>query len=128
MPYMQDDRKEKVIRMIKQDWMVIVAGEALVDALTAETMALVPRNAGGYASESLVDLQRRRASNGIVGAEIVKSMYGHSVRYDSGLQNFGLLASSRAKQDLDGSLEAAEQWCRDWVARDPEHRYAWRRK
>ena len=113
--------------MVKQDWMVIVAGEALVDALTAETMALVPKNGSSYASESLVELQRRRASNGIVGAEIVKSMYGHSVRYDSGLQNFGLLASSKAKQ-IDGSLEAAEQWCRDWVAKDPEHRYAWRRK
>lgn len=55
--------------------------------------------------------------------EIVQSIYGQSVRYDSGLQNFGLVLSGRGI-----TLDEAEAFCRDWVAQDPEHRYAWRRK
>jgi hypothetical protein len=113
--------------MIKQDWMVIVAGHALVDALTAETKARCTWTGFGYESEGLCALQREQAARGLLGAEIVVSNYGHSVRYDSGLQNFGLLASARSRQ-LDGSLEAAVQWCETWVAQDPARRYAWRRK
>lgn len=102
--------------------MVIVAGEALVDALTAETKARRGNN-----DEDLCRLQREQASRGILGAEVVCSNYGHSVRYDSGLQNFGLLAGSRCGY-LDGTLEHAERWAREWVAKDPARRYAWRRK
>ena len=110
------------------DWMVVVAGEELMKLLDAEKQALVPRNGAGlYASDDLCRLQQRQAARGILGAEIVCSVYGHSVRYDSGLQNFGLLASSRCR-DLDGTLEDAERWARAWVARDPARRYAWRRK
>jgi hypothetical protein len=46
------------------------------------------------------------------------------VRYDSGLQNFALLARSC---ELGGTLEAAEAFARAWVAEDPERRYAWTR-
>jgi|SRR5262245_58687657 len=113
--------------MIKQEWMVIVAGEPLVDALSAETLRRCEWTGAGFASTDLCTLQRERAQRGIVGAEIVESLYGHSVRYDSGLQDFGLLASARAKQ-VDGTLEAAEEFCRQWVAKDPARRYAWRRK
>lgn len=113
--------------MFKQDWMVIVAGEPLVDAMTAEQTARVPMGCGGFKSEQLCELQRERSSRGIEGAEIVKSNYGHSVRYDSGLQNFGLLASSRCRQ-VDGSLEDAIRWVNAWVAKDPTRRYAWYRK
>lgn len=113
--------------MFKQDWMVIVAGEALVDALTAEQSARVPRGCGGFKSEELCLLQRERSGRGLLGAEIVVSIYGCSVRYDSGLQDFGLLASSRAKQ-VDGSMEDAVKWATKWVAQDPTRRYAWRRK
>lgn len=113
--------------MIKQDWMVIVAGEALVDAMSAEQKLRCRWTGGGYASDELCVLQREQAARGILGCEIVASNYGHSVRYDSGLQNFGLLASSRSGP-LDGSLEHAERWAREWVAHDPTRRYAWRRK
>lgn len=113
--------------MIKQAWMVIVAGEALVDSLTTEQLRRVPRTGAGFQSDALCALQREQAARGIVGAEIVCSNYGCSVRYDSGLQNFGLLASSRSRQ-LDGTLDHAERWVREWVAQDPGRRYAWRRK
>jgi len=108
--------------MIKQDWMVIVAGEALVDQLTKETLALKSRE-----SETLCRLQINQAGRGILGVELVHSWYGYSVRYDSGLQDWGLLASSRHKQ-LDGTLEDAVRWATAWVAEDPNRRYAWYRK
>ena len=41
-----------------------------------------------YSSEPLCEWQRDVSRRGIVGAEIVESMYGWSVRYDSGLQNW----------------------------------------
>ncbi len=104
----------------------IVAGRDLLEKMEAEQKALVPLTGNGYASEELCELQRKQASRGLVGVEIVSSLYGHSVRYDSGLQNFGLVASSKSKQ-LDGSLEDAERFARDWVATDPDRRYAWRR-
>jgi len=113
--------------MIKQEWMVIVAGEPLVDALSAETVSRCQRTGAGFASTDLCALQREQARRGIVGVEIVESLYGHSVRYDSGLQDFGLLASARTKQ-VNGTLEAAEEFCRQWVAKDPARRYAWRRR
>lgn len=111
--------------MIKQDWMIIVAGEKLVNDITAETKARCQFTGVGYNSDQLCLLQREHSSKGILGVEIVCSIYGHSVRYDSGLQGFGLLARSR---DIGGTLEAAEAYCRNWVAQDTERRYAWRRK
>lgn len=113
--------------MMKQDWMVIVAGEALVDAMTAETKARCRWTGSGYASDELCILQREQSARGIHGAEIVHTNYGCSVRYDSGLQDFGLLAGSKSGM-LDGTLEHAERWAREWVAKDPARRYAWRRK
>lgn len=113
--------------MIRQDWMTIVAGDELLVAMEAEQRAMVPETGRGFASEHLCELQRKQARRGILGVEIVKSNYGYSVRYDSGLQNWGLLASSKSRQ-LDGSFEAAAAWATAWVAQDPERRYAWSRK
>lgn len=104
----------------------VVAGYELLAALEAETDAVVTDCNGFRDSEELCELQRKQARRGIIGVEIVESNYGCSVRYDSGLQNFGLVASSRAGE-LDGTLADAERFAREWVARDPERRYAWKR-
>jgi hypothetical protein len=104
--------------------MILVAGAELYAELQAEKRALVEENARGFNSEQLCALQRKVAARGVVGAQIVKSMYGFSVRYDSGLQDWGLLKTSRGSADP--SLEAAEAFCREWVAADPTHRYAWK--
>lgn len=88
----------------------------------------VSKNAAGYFnSEQLCKLQIEQDCRGIIGANLIKTIYGWSVRYDSGLQNFGVLASARCKE-IDGSLEAAISWARNWVAQDPHLRYAWMRK
>jgi hypothetical protein len=111
--------------MIKQDWMIIVAGHDLVDALEAKQKATCRWTGQGYDSNDISEMQRDESSRGIRGVELVKAIKGWSVRYDSGLQNFGLLARS---QELGGTLEAAEQYARNWVAQDASRRYAWRRR
>jgi hypothetical protein len=111
--------------MIKQDWMIIVAGHDLVDAMETEQKATCRFTGFGYNSDDLSVLQGEQSRRGIRGVEIVGCIGGYSVRYDSSLQNFGLLATSR---DLGGTLESAEQFARNWVGQDTARRYAWRRK
>lgn len=108
--------------------MIMVAGAELYDALETEKERTVPMNGQYFQSEPLCRWQSEVSRRGILGAEVIDcTPHGCSVRYDSGLQNFGLLAGSRCGM-LDGSLEDAERWARAWVAEDPTRRYAWRRK
>lgn len=100
----------------------IIAGAELAASLDAEREAIVAKTAGGFNSEQLCELQRKRAGRGIIEVEIVKSIYGFSVRYASGLHNFGILRSARGAADA--SPEAAIQFCKDWVAADPTRRFA----
>lgn len=111
--------------MIKQDWMIIVAGHELVDAMETEQKATCRFTGFGYNSDDLSVLHREQSGRGIKGAEIVGCIGGYSVRYDSGMQNFGLLAKS---QELGGTLEAAERFVNKWVSEDASRRYAWRRR
>jgi hypothetical protein len=100
----------------------LIAGADLYDALRAEREALPRARCGNFESEALCRLQEAQARRGILGAELVETIYGWSVRYDSGLQNFGILAGPRSGR-LDGSLEAAEKFARQWVAEDASRRY-----
>lgn len=113
--------------MLDPKHFIIVAGEELVQSLREETERRIPKTGLGYASDNLCALQRERAGRMVLGVEIVQSMYGHSVRYDSGLQNFGILASKRYG-NIDGSYESAERFAKAWVSHDPTRRYAWRRR
>lgn len=114
--------------MVRQDWMTIVAGEDLVDCLSEEIKSgVLMTGSGRYESESLVRVQEQQERHGILGAQVVKSIYGWSVRYDSGLKNFGVLAGSRMG-NISGSLNSAINFARSWVSEDPVHRYAWMQK
>jgi hypothetical protein len=104
---------------------VIVVGADVLAAYTAEKERAVPKVAGGYfESEALWKFAERTAGQ-FVEAELVKSIYGYSVRYASGVHNFGLLASSRMGV-VDGTLEDAERWAREWQGEDPQRRYVTR--
>lgn len=92
---------------------IIIAGHDVREAIEAE-----------QAQGELCRTQEAQAKRGILGAQLVRSMFGWSVRYDSGLQNWDLLASSRRGQ-LDGSFKAAVEWAERWAAQDPTRRYAW---
>lgn len=54
--------------MIRQDWMTIVAGEELINAMEAEQRAIVPETGHVFASEQLCELQRKRAKRGLLDA------------------------------------------------------------
>ena len=92
---------------------IVIAGHDVHEAIEAE-----------QAVEDLCRVQEKQAARGILGARLVRSMYGWSVRYDSGLQNWDLLAGMRNGM-LDGSFKAAVEWAEQWVAQDPTRRYAW---
>lgn len=109
--------------------MVIVAGQAVADAQYAALAANVPGSTarpGCYESEALCRWQSEQRQRGFRSVEIVCSIYGHSVRSDTGLDNFMLLASSRCG-DVDGTLADAIRWAAEWCAQDPSKRYAWHR-
>lgn len=110
---------------------VLLAGETLYAAIQAEIDATVPRSLipgreDCYQSEPLCALHATHARRGIAGAELVKTIYGWGVRYDSGLQNWNIIASPRGA--LDGSFEHAARYAREWVAEAPGLRYAWVRQ
>lgn len=106
---------------------IIVAGQGVSAALALEREQL-PRgfHIGTFASEPLCAWQREVHARGFRDVELVKSIYGWSVRSGSGLDNFALLASSRHGQ-LDGTYEDAVRWAVKWCSEDPTRRYAWRR-
>jgi hypothetical protein len=101
--------------------MTVIIGKSVWDALQAEKERTVPRSAWGFDSQLLCRWQERKSAEGHKEIELVESVYGWSVRYASGLQDFGLLAGLR-KGNLDGSLEAALKYAQAWVDEDPTKR------
>jgi len=99
----------------------IVAGQAAHDQWEAAKKQAMANG------QTLVEVQEQQSYAGRVGAELVHSLYGWSLRYDSGLQNFDIIASSR-RGDLDGTLEDAIKYAERWVAHDRTKRYAWVRR
>jgi hypothetical protein len=97
---------------------------AALDQERAEQCAASRKYAGCFESESLCRWQADVHYRGFRGAHLVESKYGWSVRSDSGMENFMLLASSRAG-DLDGSRQDAEKWAREWQEQDAMRRYVW---
>lgn len=107
----------------------IIAGQELHDALQREKEERVPHSTKPglehcYASEPLCEWQSELSRRGILPAHLVDSIYGWSVRYASGLQDFGIIASARMGI-VDGSLADAERFARKWVAEDPARRYVY---
>lgn len=100
----------------------IIAGQKLHASIEAQRDATVPKSGAYFQSEPLCEFHHSLDRRGILGAQLVKSIYGWSVRYDSGLQNFGIIAGSRSGQ-LDGTYEDAVRYAQYWVDLDPTRRY-----
>lgn len=111
----------------------VIAGASVLAEMAADRDATVlrstrPGREDCYDSHTLCRHQERMHGRGIRGGELVKSMYGWTVRADSGCQDFCILAGTTQRGGpLDGSLEAAEQWSVRWVNEDPTRRYVWAR-
>lgn len=96
-----------------------IAGEEVWNLLQAEKIQKVSQNAKGFNSRELIILQGEWSRRGIIGAELVESsMRGWTLRYDSGIQNWSIIAADMAKGEV---IEYAIKW----VAMDPSHRYVY---
>ena len=104
----------------------IIAGQRVLDALDAERAAqCVPSSKypGCFDSESLCTWQRSVHRRGFEGAELCKTIFGWSVRSDTGLDDFQVLAGHRDGQLPNAAREQAAAWAVKWQAERPEHRY-----
>lgn len=97
----------------------------LVEAEYAKALAGIEGRQGGWPQsprdEALCNAQSALHSRGYRSAELVKSVFGWSVRSGSGLDGFALLASSRTGV-LTGSAGDALKWAMNWVSDDPNKR------
>ena len=82
--------------------------------------------AGCFDSESLCTWQIKVSQAGYVGAEICKSIYGYSLRYCSGLDNWAIIAGCRCGM-LDGTFADALQYAERWQAEQPTKRVVYMR-
>jgi hypothetical protein len=105
---------------------VVVAGRTAHEAESASRAVNVKPSTyrpGCLDTETLIAWQtgvgRRWRS-----VQVCRSKYGWCVRATSGLDGFALLAGSRDGY-LDGTFKDALRWANEWVAQDPEHRYAY---
>jgi len=96
---------------------IVLFGNDVYEAQRVRKIALLG-DKETYPSEVLCRWQISESKYGICEAEIVESFYGYSVRYASGIMNFGIIAGCRSGQ-LDGSWEAACAFAKDWQARVP---------
>lgn len=94
-----------------------IAGQEVWDAMTAEKDQKVSKTDRGYNSRELIALQGEWANRGILGATIMETFHkGWSLRFDSGIQNFGII-------DICPTREAIEYRAKAWVAVNPANRY-----
>lgn len=99
---------------------ITIAGQNVLDEINTDRAAAVKQSklrAGCYDSESLCAHQIKMSQRGYLGAEIVQTLRGWSLRYNSGLQDFGLIV--RGIATWDDAVAAAHQW----QAADTARRY-----
>jgi hypothetical protein len=97
-----------------------IAGQAVRDEIAAHRAAMARPSRyrpGTLDSESLCAHQREMANRGYRGAEIVQTIRGWSLRYDSGLQDWGLI--ERGLTSWGEAVAAAQRW----QSQDPDRRY-----
>ena len=101
-------------------------GQDVRDALDVERVAQCEPSTkipGCFKSESLCRWQSNVHARGFRGVQIVPTIFGYSVRSDTGLDNFALLAGHRDGSLPNATKEEALTWAKEWHAQDPEHRY-----
>ena len=103
----------------------VIIGADVWAALQKEKDLMVPKSrfrGGYYDSEALCRWQSEKSGEGYTSVELVESLYGWSVRYASGLQDFALLAGAR-RGNVDGTLQDAVRFAYKWASANPEKRF-----
>lgn len=104
---------------------VVVAGQDVFEAREERkrtALGIRPLFNTALDDNRLCNWQVEESRKGVVEAEIVRSMYGFSVRYASGLQDFALLAGARMRT-VDGTLADAIRWAKNWQAQCSNNRF-----
>jgi len=99
--------------MLNTEHFVLLAGDP--SAWDEETRSRVA------AGESLCRVQEDQFARGFRSAVLVPTLYGWSVRSGTGLDGFHILVSARAGE-VNGSLEQAMYWGKQWAEADPLRR------
>lgn len=110
--------------MTKASVIKVVAGQHVADKIAALKLTMVAPSKyipDCFDSESLCRFQRQMSAEGYLEAQIIKSSYGYSVSYASGLQNWAMLLRSR--DSADKSYERALKFAIEWQAEDSNRRY-----
>lgn len=97
--------------MLNTKWYVLIAGNPT--KWDEETENLLDNGD----TKGLVSLQENQAARGRLSAHLIRSIYGWTVRYASGLQNFGLLYASQSSD-----IRKAVEFGVEWANKDPENR------
>lgn len=97
----------------------LIAGHDVYAAIMRELTARCPKlPSGKYDARALATMHAQQSVRGFLGAEVRRCVFGWGLYYDSGLQNFGFIAS-------EPSREAIEALAVRWAASDPLFRYVW---
>lgn len=102
----------------------VLIGREVADQVAElkKKVAVSSTHPGLLDSASLCRHQVSASSLGFTEAEIVRSNYGFSLRYASGLCNFGLIRSAR-NREVDGTFEGALAAAEEWVSQNPTRRW-----
>jgi len=106
----------------------LLFGAAARRSETAAMYAAVQPSKWAPGSVDSKSLMRWQETEGRLwrSVELVKSIYGWTVRASSGLDGFALMAATKERGGrLDGSFVDAAKWAAEWVALYPERRYAY---
>lgn len=109
---------------VRGPW-VIVVGTDVEKSLQMDKLSRVPlvdHPPGCFESEPLCQWQADKHAQGYACCVLQPTIYGWSVRAQSGLDGFAILAGVRSGE-LDGSLDSAVRWARAWCAQFPARRH-----
>src|SRR5258706_10414503 len=94
-----------------------------LDAERAKCCVASKRYPGCFESDSLCAWQSEVHQRGFRGAQLCETIFGWSVRSDTGLDNFRILAGHRDGALPNATKEQALAWAQEWQAERPNHRY-----
>jgi hypothetical protein len=99
----------------------VVAGKGAYEAREARKITYMGVVTGPD-SDKYTRFLESEAACGVTEAIIRLTNYGYSLRYASGINGFGLIASAR-NGTLNGSYEDALEYAEKWCSESPDNRY-----
>jgi hypothetical protein len=112
--------------MLNTEDFILLAGRP--EKWDGEVRQQASRAADQNVAINLPELQEEQHYRGRRSVEVLKSAYGWTVRWASGLKNFQLVAGSHHNAHWPGTYAAAAAWGINWADEDPQNRECFVRK